>query len=43
MGERGRRLVERRFSWTEVAPRFLAVYAWLAGAGPRPAWVQGVA
>lgn len=43
IGERGRQLVERRFSWEVVAPRFLAVYAWLAGGGPRPDWVQGAA
>lgn len=43
MGEHGRKLVERRFSWSAVAPRFVAVYAWLAGAAPRPDWVQGAA
>lgn len=43
MGERGRQLVARRFSWDVVATRFLALYAWLAGAAPRPDWVHGAA
>lgn len=40
VGVRGRRLVERRFAWSAVATQFLAVYAWLAGGGPRPESVQ---
>jgi poly(glycerol-phosphate) alpha-glucosyltransferase len=40
IGARGRRLVERRFTWAVVAAQFLAVYAWLAGGGPRPETVR---
>lgn len=40
MGQRGRRLVERRFSWEIALPQFLAVYGWLAGNGARPDSVQ---
>ncbi len=36
MGARGRRLVERRFSWPEVARRMTAVYGWLLGGGDPP-------
>jgi len=39
MGTRGRRLVERRFSWQVVGPRFLAVYTWLTAGGPAPEFV----
>jgi len=36
MGERGRRLVEERFTWTKVAAQMKEVYEWVLGAGPRP-------
>lgn len=39
MGERGRDLVERRFTWDIVAGQTLQVYRWLAGGGPRPEFV----
>ncbi|MEM8598284.1 MAG: glycosyltransferase [Bacteroidota bacterium] len=39
MGQRGRALVERDYSWTHVAEEMTAVYAWLLGLGSRPACV----
>ncbi|MCL6608970.1 MAG: glycosyltransferase [Geminicoccaceae bacterium] len=39
MGERGRRLVEERFTWPRVAPDIAEVYRWVAGGGPRPGCV----
>lgn len=40
MGQRGRRLVEERFTWPVVATRMKAVYEWLLGGGPHPPEVQ---
>ena len=42
MGQRGRRWMQRDFSWASVAERMEAAYAWLlAGAsGQAPAWVR---
>lgn len=37
IGERGRRLVERRFSWPAVTRRQMAVYRWLLDGGAPPA------
>lgn len=39
MGERGRRLVEERFSWDGVASELRAVFSWLLG-GERPSCVH---
>ncbi len=39
MGERGRGLVERTYSWARVAAEMASVYAWLLGRGERPACV----
>lgn len=36
MGERGRRLVEGRFTWPRIAGEMCAVYAWVLGRGPKP-------
>ena len=36
MGERGRALIEREYSWSRVAEEMSAVYRWLLGSGPRP-------
>jgi len=36
MGQRGRELVNARFTWTHVAAEFDAVYHWLLGTGDRP-------
>lgn len=36
MGERGRRLVQARFTWPRVAAQMQAVCEWLTGGGPRP-------
>jgi poly(glycerol-phosphate) alpha-glucosyltransferase len=40
MGERGRRLVEERFSWAKIARQMKAVYEWVLGGGPRPECVR---
>jgi len=40
MGERGRRLVEKQFSWDRVGEEMLAAYLWLVERGPRPACVS---
>ena len=39
MGEAGRRWMAREFGWESVGRNMMAVYAWLTGAGPRPACV----
>lgn len=39
MGNRGRALVRESYTWPVVADKMLAVYRWLAGAGPKPACV----
>ena len=39
MGDRGRALVEERFTWPAVAASMCAVYAWLLGQGPQPSCV----
>ena len=39
MGRRGRALVDNQFSWPKVAGDFRAVYAWMTGAGVKPACV----
>lgn len=36
MGEQGRRLVERRFSWPVVARHLIEVYRWLVDGAPAP-------
>jgi glycosyltransferase involved in cell wall biosynthesis len=36
MGERGRQLVEREFSWPRIAAQMLSVYRWMLGQGARP-------
>jgi len=36
MGERGRRLVEERFSWPKIAKQMKSVYEWVLGGGPKP-------
>jgi glycosyltransferase involved in cell wall biosynthesis len=40
MGARGRRYVEREFSWPGVAEKMERTYAWLLGGGPAPDWVR---
>lgn len=36
MGQRGRALVEEKYSWSHVADEMSAVYSWLLGHEPRP-------
>jgi len=36
MGERGRRLVEEKFSWPKIARQMKEVYEWVLGGGPKP-------
>jgi glycosyltransferase involved in cell wall biosynthesis len=39
MGARGRRLVTERYTWSRTAASSVALYRWLLGRGPRPAFV----
>ena len=36
MGDRGRKLVERRFTWEGVAESLAQVYSWILGSGRPP-------
>ena len=36
MGQRGRRLVEEKYSWPQIGREMLEVYQWVLGQGPRP-------
>lgn len=40
MGQRGRQLVEDRYSWRGVAEQMVATYRWLADEGGRPGCIQ---
>lgn len=40
MGQRGRRLVEEKYSWAQIGRDMRAVYEWVCGKGPRPECVQ---
>lgn len=40
MGNRGRKLVEERFTWKRIAEEMVSVYAWVLDRGPRPACVR---
>lgn len=40
MGERGRAMIARDYSWSSVARSMRAVYLWLSGKGSRPSCVQ---
>lgn len=40
VGERGRRLVEERFSWPKIARQMKDVYEWMLGGGQKPACVR---
>ncbi|WCM29687.1 glycosyltransferase [Sphingomonas sp. QA11] len=35
-GERGRRLVEERFTWERIVDQHIGLFTWLSGRGPRP-------
>lgn len=39
MGERGRELARRRFTWTRAAQQMTEVYRWILNLGPRPEFV----
>lgn len=39
MGERGRRLVEERFTWPKVAAQMKEVYEWILGGNPPPEFI----
>lgn len=39
LGRNGRALVERQFTWPQVAAQMKEVYEWVLGAGPRPCCV----
>lgn len=36
IGDNGRSLVERKFTWETIAEQFNSVYRWLLGSGPQP-------
>jgi glycosyltransferase involved in cell wall biosynthesis len=40
MGERGRILVERHYTWTAVAAQMMELYRWMRGGGSPPAFVE---
>ena len=40
MGERGRRLVEERFTWKKIAGQMDGVYDWVLGGGTPPDFVS---
>lgn len=40
MGQRGRRLVEDKYSWPQVGREMLSVYRWVLGNGPQPPCVR---
>lgn len=40
MGTLGRQLVQRQFTWPDIASRMLQVYRWILGDGPRPSCVR---
>jgi len=40
MGENGRRLVEARYTWPQIACSMRAVYRWVLGEGERPDCVR---
>lgn len=35
-GQRGRRLVEERFTWERIVDQQIGLFSWLSGRGPRP-------
>ena len=39
MGDNGRTLIERRFTWPAIAASMRSVYSWVLGRGPTPACV----
>ena len=41
MGASGRALVERQFTWPQVAAQMKEVYEWMLGGGSRPGCVEG--
>ena len=40
MGQRGRRLVEEKYSWPQIGRDMLAVYDWILGQAPQPPCVR---
>jgi glycosyltransferase involved in cell wall biosynthesis len=40
MGQRGRQLVEQRYTWESVAKQMMELYRWVCGGGSPPAFVQ---
>jgi glycosyltransferase involved in cell wall biosynthesis len=39
MGQRGRQLIEQKYTWSAAAQKFVAVYEWMLERGPKPEWV----
>jgi poly(glycerol-phosphate) alpha-glucosyltransferase len=40
MGAKGRKLVEERFTWPQVARQMKDVYDWILGGGNRPPFIS---
>jgi glycosyltransferase involved in cell wall biosynthesis len=40
MGERGRRLIQQKYSWQQVARQMLQLYAWVLGQSEKPDFVN---
>jgi glycosyltransferase involved in cell wall biosynthesis len=36
MGERGRQLIEQKYTWSSVAAQMKSVYEWVLGKAPKP-------
>jgi hypothetical protein len=36
MGLRGRKLVEKNYTWPAAAKKMVAVYQWMLDSGPKP-------
>lgn len=42
MGQRGRQLVEEKYTWPQVATQMYKTYEWILGGGQTPSWVETV-
>jgi len=42
MGQRGRELITKKYSWPYVAKQMVTTYEWVIGGGQTPSWVETV-
>ncbi len=40
MGNRGRQLIEKTYTWDQIAEKMMDIYRWVAGGGPQPSTVE---